>query len=296
VSAPWEITPTDLVDDSVTVAEGSRNYRNRQYVQGNDVTDPQTETQVGDGDTRAWLMSYPLDQVPTVTVNGTPATVGIRGLETGRDFYWSRGENTISQDTGDPVLTGSDTLAVTYRGQFRILVMTEAPDAITATQEIEDGGSGIVEQLAAPDASITTRAAALEAGNAALLQFANIGRVVAFTTERIGLVAGQWAVIHLTPHGLDGVEMLLTSVELADVDDGLVWHVTATEGPDRASWARFFASAAPSLDSGTVDATVLILLTSYAERAGWAEDVAEHVYACPLPGVALYPSEVLYPC
>ena len=104
-AAPWAATASDMIRGSIRLEHSSPLYRNRQYIRGGrDLTDPQTETKVGDGESRSFIVAYPIAKVPSVEVslNGGPwveQTVGIRGLEEGKDWYWNKGDNTVSQDS-----------------------------------------------------------------------------------------------------------------------------------------------------------------------------------------------------
>ncbi len=98
--APWSVGEGDILRGTSQVQHSNPLYRNRQYILGAlDQTTTQIETRQGDGTTTAFTMSYALAKVPTVTLNGAAQTIGIGGVDTGKNWYWNAGMNTISQDT-----------------------------------------------------------------------------------------------------------------------------------------------------------------------------------------------------
>jgi len=143
-SAPWPLEPGRKFGN-LRINAGRQGYRNRQYVRaGKDLTDPQTESFKGDGARRTFTTGYPIAQVPTVKVNAITKTVGIKGIDTGKDWYWNKGDPVITQDEGATPLTASDTLEVTYRGWYDVVVLVTDEAEITLRQALE-GGTGWYE-------------------------------------------------------------------------------------------------------------------------------------------------------
>lgn len=303
-AAPWtvEAGTGDVLDSpDPQVTHGNPDYRDTEYVLGGmDVTDPQTETRVGDGNTQAWAMSFPLAEIPTVSLNGTAQTVGIKGVddEAGYQWGWNKGDAVISQASGATPLTASDTLTVTYRGQFAIVARVDSPAQVEATRAVE-GGTGLVEHATEAPA-ITSRQAAFAAGKAALTTYAVPARTLAFDTRRSGLAAGQWLTVNLPALGLDGVSMLIQSVTCKDAGGGeLLWSVTAVDGPAALPWAAMLAPLQPISKADLVsvgNGSILALLVAFSERFTRSHSFAAVVYACHVPAPNLYPSEVLFPC
>lgn len=54
----------------------------------------------GDGAAQQWELSRIPVNIPGVTVGGVAQTVGIYGLDTGKDFYWELGTRNLYQDSG----------------------------------------------------------------------------------------------------------------------------------------------------------------------------------------------------
>ncbi len=55
-----------------------------------------------------------LTSVTSVTVNGVSKTVGVLGVDTGRDWYYKPGHQSIIQADGAAALTSSDTISISY--------------------------------------------------------------------------------------------------------------------------------------------------------------------------------------
>lgn len=298
--APWTATAADMKADSVQVEHGNSSYRNTQYVKGGrDITDHLTENKLGDGATRSWTVGFKIAKEPVIKLNGIafqPSEIGIRGLEENKKYYWSKGDNTINQDESQSVLSASDTLSITYQGEFDIIVKTMNPEEIDDRQDIE-GGSGIVEDVA-DEMTSTTREAAFEVANAKLKKYGVIGRRLSFRTRRKGLFAGQILTVNLPEHGINA-EMLIESVDVSTEQNTVVWYdVTCAEGPEQQSWTKMFEVMATRGQSFVVreninEEEVLITLKSFEKT--WESTDSPNIFKELYASGTLYPSLALYP-
>ena len=240
LAAPWTVATADLYSDASLTRQAPR-YRNRQYVIGmRDKTDPQTETFAGDGERRTFTVGFPIAQVPTVEVNSSAQTLGIRGVDEGVEWYWSKGAREVSQDSSGTRLTSQDVLSVEYVGMFDAVVVSDDQDAITERQTVETVGTGIVEAVL-EEPELVGRAAAFDIAARKLAEFAKIGRRLTFTTKRAGLEPGQLATVDLPDFA---GEMLVTEVEVFQDGTLDLFRVDAVEGPADVSWTKFFGSLA----------------------------------------------------
>src|SRR5260221_1398180 len=94
------------------VTRANPTYRNTQYLLGGVTqTVTQTETRVGDGNTTSWPMNFDLSTVPTVSINigagYVSQTVGIQGVDSGKNWYWSQGSPLITQDMAGTKVRGT---------------------------------------------------------------------------------------------------------------------------------------------------------------------------------------------
>lgn len=146
-AAPFSITNSSNNITKLTIRESLEDYCNVAVgFVGQAVRDPATETFTGDGSMTTFELSTPVSEAPTITVNGVDQTVGVQDVDTGKDWYWSKGSNQIRQVLSPPApLTGSDTLAVNYKGTEQLYVFSENTAAIAARALIE-GNSGRYER------------------------------------------------------------------------------------------------------------------------------------------------------
>ncbi len=307
--------------DGTTVDDGQRSgvlpsatpgnplYRNTQYLLGGVAqTATQTNIRPGDGNTTAWVMDYPLATVPTVStsLNGAgyvTKTVGISGVDTGKDFYWSKGSNAITQDSAgtklrkDPTL---DLLKVVYTGQYPTLATDSNAGQISYQKGI-DGTSGIIEEVE-QDTTLTDLASGLAEVSQLLTRYATQGQIFEFATKQAGYAPGQLITVNYTPFNFANAQMLIESVIASDQQDGLnIWYtVKAVQGPYDTTWTNFFSTLLKqpppvnSINIGTGQSVLLSAsgtLTLSATMTG-----AASVFACPLPSTSLFPSTTLYPC
>jgi len=244
-AADWGIQDgSEILEDSVSVVNGNPEYRNVQYIQGGQAeTSQQTESFVGDGTQKSFTVGYPLARVPTIYLNGELQTVGIKGIETDRDWYWNKGDATITQDQSATPISSSDVLTVQYTGAYKLIVKASQAAEITRQKVVQGFGSGKVEKTYS-DSSLLTQDAALVSAKAKLLHYAKIGRKLQYSTLQPGLAAGVLQTVSLPVLGIDGSDMLITAVRIT-FDGGLTkYAIEAVEGPVEESWEMLFCGLA----------------------------------------------------
>ncbi len=294
--APWGITDSTAVRN-VSTGRVRDQYRNRQYIRSDVISDTQIYSEKGDGQKTAFSVAYPVAEVPTVTVDGIAKTIGIRGVETGKDWYWSKNDKTISQDVGGAPLTSAQTITISYKGFYRLVTVSDSPTAITERQAAE-GGSGIYERIESkPSAETTT--AALEAAEGLLRRFARITDSITYETYLTGLEPGMIQHITLPAHGLND-DFLISRVEITDpgrADGLLLYRVTAVTGEAEGGWVTAFRRMAEEPKSLSLRANeVLTRMVREDEPFTWSETVTVTINACPFPSNTTYPDSTLYPC
>lgn len=294
--APWTVDPDMITKFTPAVTEKAPEYRNRQYVRaGRSTTAPQTEVFTGDGTTLSFTVGYPIWSVPTVTVGGAPQVIGIKGLEVGRDCYWSKSDAVIVFDIGS-VPAPAAAIQIDYIGMYDLLILADDPTKIANRAAIE-GGTGIWERID-DEPGITDIAAGIASAVAKLDKYSIIGRVYTFDTVQPDFAPGQ----HATVTWLGLGTALIESVEVSEIRaDKPTYHITAITGPSLGDWTRLFrrlsAQKDEVLDRLTIGSSSLLIIV-VREGIGWdwTETITPNVYACPVPSPTLYPSGVLYPC
>lgn len=284
----------------------NRGYRNSQYVLGvKEVTSPQTEHHQGDGHATSFTLGYPVHQVPSsVTVDGVSKTLGIKGVDTGKDWYWSKGDTTLEQDSGGTVLTTSNTLAITYVGEYAVVAYAQDAGEVTTEQAREGVGTGIVEE-ATTDTKLTTSAQAFQEAAGLLGEYSQAGTILTFSTTQSGLAAGQLLSVNL-PWGaktLTGA-FLVEAVRLRyepNNEVGAWWYdVRATEGPVSETWVQWFTRIVQP-PSSLVDVSSLgqqdqlVALHSAAVPVTLGGTVTRQTITYSFPSSSSYPSTSRYP-
>jgi hypothetical protein len=305
--APWSAAMIDMERGSIEVERANQQYRNRQYLLGAHAqTSTQIETRIGDGTNQSFTMSYELATTPTVEVkigagSFVAKTVGIGGVDSARDWYWNAGKNIVFQDTAGTKLTSSDTLRVTYVGQFPVVVLSTNDTEIAAQLAREAGvGTGYVDAVAS-DSTLKTIAGAYQAAGGYLSRYGQLGKKAKFRTLRGGLMPGQLLSVDLPAHDINNAQMLVESVRLAYTGFYFYYDITAVEGPVNQTWPQYFEALATK-SGQTVDkinlgsGSNLALLQSFTASKSPSASFTATVNACMFPSATAYPSTSTYPC
>ena len=248
--APWILSSTDLLFTTVTPTSSADLYCNRIKITNClYLTATQTEQKVADGSTSSWTMAYPLYSAPTVTVSGVVQTVGIRGTDTGKAFYWQSGSTSISQDPNATKIASGVILTFVYIGTY-VGTVTRDNTAEQAARAAIEGNSGIVEviidgatifgsriQVTAPQAQVY--------GDGYLARFGNNNAVtLSCTTSRAGLAKGMLLPVQIPEHGLINRQLLITRLVTTAVQkaDSNVQYFYALEATDGASIQQWFTA------------------------------------------------------
>jgi hypothetical protein len=290
-------TTVDEVINPPTVTRSNPKYRNCQIMTGGTIeTTVQNETRKGDGNTQSWPMSYALAHVPAVTVNSVAKTVGIRGLDSGKDFYWSKGEFDISTET---VFTSSDTIAIAYIGLYKNTAII-SNDAQIALQASIDGSTGIVDEK--EDIALTTLEAQLSIGGARLTRYAvQSPPTLEFTTRDPRYAAGQLATVNLPDWSLSG-QMLIESVNASDSTDGynMYYKVRAIAGPSDDTWVQFWGEitkgGVSGSDSSAATTTIVTTVQSFSVDINVDASFTYSTFACPICSNSTLCSDTLIVC
>ena len=269
--APFSLTDVSANFRYMVVRKTREQYRNRQYIRaGQDITDPRTDSFKGDGKTKAFVLNFPCAKVPTVKVNTVAKTVGIRGLETGKDWYWSKGEKEVTQDDAGTALASTDILDVTYQGLFPIILSSQSDGEISSRAATE-GGTGIYEAIE-DDQSIDSQPLATQKADGLLRRFGRIPQIVEFETDTGGLAAGQLITINVTKHGLNA-QFLIDSAQAQDVQGKFLrYRVRVLDGERIGGWIEFFQKLAQAGRKFVIrENEVLVLLRRFSDAVALAD-------------------------
>lgn len=305
-NAAWNISEvagimTDVLLDSFQVTSSNPEYRNQQYIRGGYAkTALQTEISKGDGDTSSFPVGYKIAEQPVIHIDigagYIDQTIGIKGVDTGKNWYWSANDQIITQDAGGTRLTSTGKIKIEYYGLYQIVTSSANYAEIIARQAAEGGGTGIVDSIR-DDSLVTTEDAGLEEANALLAHYADIGTKIDYVTLRSGLEVGTLQHIESTIHGVDD-DFLITQVEKISefhdpalvLDDIVRYRITGISGPVEDFWTKFFLKlklGAGSTGSIANSTSVVLILRSFSNT--WAEEDDPNIwlYAVPDPDLAI---------
>lgn len=292
IAGPRTVAGTEMQYGTVQVEISQPKYRNRQYIKGGrDLTDSQTETQYGDGEKKAFTLGYPVGDAPKIETSRSAGvwvteTVGIKGADSNKQWYYAKGDQVLRQDNSEVALTSADLIRVTYRGEYDVVAISEDNAEITRMANLTTGSTGWVEVVnEEPQAS--NRAAAFERANAKINRYGREGRLLRFETRQSGLEVGQLVAVDLPAHGFNGQSLLVSGVGIRD-DDGknIIYDVTLLEGPINGSWAKMFDDLFQSktfverVNIGQNE--ILTLLNNTQESWAWTENNVDTVRACAI--------------
>jgi len=272
-AAPFSLT-ADVDYRTLRYSKTRDRYRNKQFIRaGQDVTASRVQTFQGDGETQSWPLELPVsDEAPTIKVDTVAKTVGIRQIDTAKDFYYQSGSEIISQDSAGTKLTSANTLEVTYKGLFPLIVEGQDQVAIDDRVTVE-GGSGIYEAIQ-DEEEINRSALATDKASGLLRKFAKIAEIIEFETDKTGLRAGQLLPVTRPSHNVDS-SFLIESVEfvhLAAAVETLRFQVKAMSGEPFGGFAEFFRLLAAQGRKFIIrDNEVLLLLRKFPETLAFAE-------------------------
>ena len=222
----------------------SPKYRNRQYVTGAFDTQIVTEQKLGNGVAQSWSLKYPVQSITTMTVNTQLQTVGIAGTDVGRNFYYTPGSVTVSQEITNAPLASDQTLSISYLAQIPYIAQNDnvAQQTLLASY---DGSTGIVVECESLPGG--TRAEADQLAAARTSQYALLTRSFSFSTLREGLGLGNMTYIFAPEFSIQDGQFLITDItasysQKADLSLFVQSDITCVDGEIYANWADIFVN------------------------------------------------------
>jgi hypothetical protein len=278
-TAPWSLQEEDnevenALHSSVRKTRLAPEYRNRQIIKaGKDTTSTQSEDFKGDGSQRTYVVAYPIAEAPTITVGGTGKTVGIRGVDTGKDWYWSKSTSEVNQDLSASPVGSGVTINVSYKGMFPIISITMDQDAIDLL-ELTEGGSGIVDSVEERP-ELTTTAEAKDRGNSLLANYAVIGTKLEYKSINTEVMpVGVMQTVDIPSLNMADTEMLIIGNDITFDGSLMLQHITGIIGPVIDYWTKVFvkiAAAARARLSDQTAAESAVTVTEAPFHKDWLE-------------------------
>jgi hypothetical protein len=241
--APFAITTDNAIIRDFSRSQSRNRYRNTQVIKGwKEITNAQTETFNGDGERRSFNVAYEVFAKPSeIRLNGNIQTVGIRGVETGKQWYYNKNETAISQDDDNllfPNLLSTDILSVTYIGTYPGITYQQVAAAVFERQAVE-GGTGIYESVET-DGSLIGGTVVLAKSSGLLRKFGVLDTELTFETDVDGLDIGQLVQVELPSLNVTG-EFLINTVSVEPVTSQVRrYSVQATSGEAKNAFREFW--------------------------------------------------------
>lgn len=305
-AAAWSITDGhEILLDSLDISAVNDDYRNIQWVSGGKaITVAITEPIKGNGTTKSFPLGFPLAKEPVITINSVPAVVGIKGVETGKEWYWNEGDNTIYQDEDEAALVAGDAATVTYYGEYKLIAKVQAAAEISRNRLVRGFGSGKVENMHI-DASILNVNSAIDVGTAKLANYARAGRLLHYKTNYgkplddttyDPLICGTLQTITLPYFSVTAAQFLVISADIEFIEGRSIWSYELAEGPVDPSWTKIFCQLANntralSLQNASESDTVQGV---YTFTKTWAASTHPNPFISELE--AATPADVDFPC
>lgn len=278
--SPWNLDSIvhRAIQGSIHLQTGNPLYRNRQYVRGGTgvTTSSQTANFTGDGVTKSFTVGYPIASEPDVRVNAVLQSIGIKGIDTGKACYWSKGDATVTF-TAAP---GTLPIVIAYYGQYPLIALAADYGAQIARQAIE-GGTGMVESIVT-EAQHDTREGITASAKGKLSFYCQDAERFVYQTYESGLLPGQLQAITFAPLGFTAHDMLIESVSISAEGEVVLYDVVAITGPTMGSWSKFFSSILRRQDKSiSIGDALLSVLLQQVEALSLVETTDFHSDAFP---------------
>ena len=226
-AAPWNVD-NDILLTAANAQTTHNQYANEIFVVAQKMTgDPYNVTFIGNGTQTSFPMPLNIEFAPVITLNGGPQTVGIVGVDTGKDWYWSQGSPSISQDATGTVLTAADSLLV-VTVSVQPGIATAVNNAGLTEREVVEG-LGAVYQYSTQVTAPITRDDLLAYAEALAASKGIIPGNVQATTLRGGLATGQQQSIILDSINTNGT-FLISQVRMTSSMNVVYWDYSAISG------------------------------------------------------------------
>jgi len=232
-AAPWDVTDgSDLFSGqtpySQSIVATHNQMANFVYAIGSAVlTNTLNANFVGNGVATVFNTPVNVGAEPAITLNAVSQTVGILGVDTGKDWYWSQGSTAITQDVGGTVLGSSDSLVVTYTPETP--AVAQSPNVVSLQQrQAVEGTSGEFDYSFKVDQPILP-ADLLDLAAAYQIEYGDPATTCHFYTLRPGLATGQLQNITLPQAAIDG-SFLIATMRMTIFSNVILWEYTAFGG------------------------------------------------------------------
>lgn len=233
-AAPWAITDgTDLYTGDSPYQQSITQTHNQmanlvQTIGQNTLLNTLNVTLRGNGTNTTFNLPSNAGAQPVIKLNGSAQTIGVLGIDTGKDWYWAQDSAVITQDTGGTVLGPTDLLLVTYTPESPTVAQSPNTASLQALQAIEGTAATYNHSFTVTQPILPAEVLAF--AEAYQLEYGMPAVTCQFYTLRPGLQVGQLQAIDLPDAGVPSGDYLIATVQVSIVQNVLVWKYTAFGG------------------------------------------------------------------
>lgn len=231
----------------------------------------------------------------------TPQTVGVRSLDTGMQWYYAVGDNSITQDSSSSSLQAWETLQITYTGLAPIITSAQDVASLGLEKMNEVIGTGEVDSVET-DTTLTSMGAASTEAESYLAHYAVRGRIFKCKTLRNdGLAAGQMVTINYPLYNIVNDTFLIDALDITE-QDNLIWFgIEAVDGPITPSAEAIFAAMATINSSQNISENVSsannsTVVGAYSLNKNWHIADTPNLFNQVAPGSSTYSTTAFWPC
>lgn len=242
-------------------------YRNVQWVKaGRDAGSPQVESFVGNGTKRTFILTSKIGSFSNLVIkrNSVVQTVGRSGYadeeiryDNGIPIGWPIVEfdqwfvdldkdtvvqNPTIDETYNPKLTSGDTLEVTYKPYYDVIVSIRNEASIKNMMQLYTPGCGVYETII-DDSELNSEALAIEEAQNLLAQYGTESINIDFEIDQFGILPGQKIFIYIIKLNIIG-QFYVTDVSISfPRNDYPRCKITATNQLVFEGWANWWKKA-----------------------------------------------------
>jgi len=291
------VTNSTAMTDSTSFTNMKRersisNYFNKVYIKGDKkitvYRENKTPTPPPNGTSKTFIVKYPVAKAPKVEYRlaGGPwlvATVGILGIDEGKQFYFTYNSPNIVQDDDMTELNtaSGDNIRISYYGLVPLFVV------LNDTLEIASRGiyEAYIKNLLLSDTQD-----ALTYGRNLLSKYSEVADNITFDLYTKTYEAGEQFYLSNTKRNITSELFFIDSITWKSRGpEGITYSYKVLDGASLGGWENYFYNLLRPEKIKLSDNEIIIILKNSREDYAW-----DGTYSITILD-ALYPSETLYP-
>lgn len=307
---------SNYLPPSLYVEEDPSEYRTKQILKDvHALTDELTEkaSPTPDKD-KSFRVSFPINEKPSIflsvlaNINDPlvservdPTQIGISGLDSGLQFYWSKGEREITQDQDADEIPSNRYVVVKYVGQYKLDIIEEDTASINARALIE-GTSGKYEHVQS-GANIEGITIAEDYANALLDRYSgNIPNKIGFSSYTMDIPNGFFIDVIIPSLNINsltsnGEGFMVMDKRSNDAGGGLILKTyVLVNGDAIGGWINYMKNRYEGDKEFIIREDALVNVPLYQEESmEWTGYLTMKTFDVLFPENTLYPENNLYP-